>query len=166
MVQQFSTLLKKAKTVIHTVLYLTLATVNKKGQPWNSPVYTAFDEEYTFYWTSWALNQHSQNINENETVFAVIYDSSAPEGTEFGVYLQGKAYQLDTKDIAEIQKALILMSERSDKPSKSAQEFVGAFPQRVFKFVPEEVWVNVDDHIDGHYIDTRVELTDELLHSH
>ncbi len=47
--------------------------------PWNSPVYSAFDKDYNFYWASWKENQHSKNIKENEKVFVVIYDSTVPE---------------------------------------------------------------------------------------
>ena len=108
-------LVSRAKEVIHQILYITLATSDEKGNPWNSPVYSAFDKNYIFYWASWSENQHSKNIRENENVFVVIYDSTVPEGTGFGVYMKGKAYELGLKDSPEILKALKLLYQRKNK---------------------------------------------------
>src|SRR3989344_8432811 len=110
-----SELTSKAKKVINDILYITIATSDKNNQPWNSPVYSAFDKDYNFYWASWRENQHSKNIKENEKVFVVIYDSTVPESTGFGVYMRGKAHQLETKDVIEIMKALKLLYSRKNK---------------------------------------------------
>ena len=96
------TLAKRAKSEIERIFYITIATSNKKGEPWNSPVYSVFDKDYNFFWVSWSENQHSKNIRENESVFIVIYDSTSPEGTGFGVYMKGKAFQLEKKSFVEI----------------------------------------------------------------
>ena len=158
-----SELVAKAKKVIQDILYITIATSNKQNEPWNTPVYSAFDDHYTFYWASWKENQHSKNIKENENVFIVIYDSTVPEGTGFGVYMKGKARQLGLKDSLEMAKALKLLYQRKDKKIRKPQEFLGLLPRRVFAFVPEKVWVNSAGDIHGNFIDTRVEITKELL---
>lgn len=80
-----------AKEVIEKIEYINLATVTPEGMPWNSPVYTAYDKDYNFYWASDQENIHSKNIINNQNVFAVIYDSTAPAGTGFGIYLKGTA---------------------------------------------------------------------------
>jgi uncharacterized protein YhbP (UPF0306 family) len=59
---------KRAKEIIELILYITIATVSKDGTPWNSPVYSAFDEDYNFYWASDQNGQHSKNIAENDKV--------------------------------------------------------------------------------------------------
>jgi len=153
----------KAKDVIEKVLYITIATSDKEGVPWNSPVYSAFDENYNFYWASWVENQHSKNIRENDNVFIVIYDSTVPEGTGFGVYMKGKAKQLGEGDVEEIRKALGLLYGRKSEEPRTHEEFLGQFPRRVFKFVLEKAWVNSEGDINGNYVDTRVEITDKLL---
>ncbi|MBI2028282.1 MAG: pyridoxamine 5'-phosphate oxidase family protein [Candidatus Levybacteria bacterium] len=79
---------KRAREIIAKILYITIATSTKDGIPWNSPVYSAFDESYNFYWISWLENQHSKNIKDNNQVFIVIYDSTVPEGMGKGVYIQ------------------------------------------------------------------------------
>lgn len=153
----------RAKEVIQKILYITIATSSKNGQPWNTPAYSAFDKNYTFYLVSWAENQHSKNIRENENVFVVIYDSTVPESTGFGVYMEGKAYELGKKNSIEILKALKLLYQRKNKKPRTLQEFLGLFPRRVYRFVPEKVWVNSDAKIDKNYIDTRIEITKEIL---
>src|SRR3989344_4621199 len=99
-----STLKNKAKDIISKILYITIATSSKDGTPWNSPVYSAYDEDYNFFWASDQNGQHSKNIKENDQVFIVIYDSTVPEGTGEGVYIQAKAHALT--DEKEILKAL------------------------------------------------------------
>lgn len=127
------------------------------------PVYSAYDGNYNFYWASYVENQHSKNIRENENVFIVIYDSTVPEGTGFGVYMKGKAYQLGIKNIGEIIKALKLLYGRKSKKPRKPEEFLRLLPRRIFKFVPERVWVNSEGEIKGNYIDTRIDITDAIL---
>ena len=40
---------ERAHKIIKKILHLTIATCSKDGAPWNSPVYSAFDEDYNFY---------------------------------------------------------------------------------------------------------------------
>ena len=79
----------QAKREINNRLCITLATVDDGSAPWNAPVYSASDPKYNFYWMSSFSSQHSTNIRHNSRTFAVVYDSAAPEGTGFGVYLRG-----------------------------------------------------------------------------
>lgn len=159
----FSELILNAKKVIHDILYITIATCDRNSQPWNSPVYSAFDEDYNFYWASWKENQHSKNIRENENVFAVIYDSTVPEGTGFGVYMRGKARQLEMKDTVEIIKSLKLLYSRKNKKPRKPEEFLELLPRRIFKFTPEQVWVNSEGDVKGNFVDSRIDITSEIL---
>lgn len=150
---------EKAKQIIEKIIYITIATCSKKGNPWNTPVYSAFDEDYNFYWASDKNGQHSKNISENENVFLVIYDSTAPEGTGEGVYIQAKAHMLT--DEKEIERAHELLAKRKTKQSsklRDATEFMGDYPRRVYKAVPEKFWINGDGDINGNYVDIRMEV--------
>ncbi|MEK7517160.1 MAG: pyridoxamine 5'-phosphate oxidase family protein [Patescibacteria group bacterium] len=150
---------KKARKIIEKILYITIATSSKGGAPWNSPVYSAFDEDYNFFWASWKENQHSKNIRENNQVFIVIYDATVPEGTGEGVYIQAKAYELDNE--REIKHALSYLDGRVSKkkdPKTRVAEFQGNKPRRVYKAVPEKVWINGEGDISGDYIDIRMEV--------
>lgn len=152
-------LAQRAKEIIQKILYITIATVNNTGQPWNSPVYSAFDEDYNFYWASDVNNQHSENIAQNNKIFLVIFDSTAKEGTGEGVYILAKAHQLTAED--EIRKALSYLDGRVGKtkdPVTRVFEFMGDMPRRVYKAVPEKVWMNADGEVNGHYVDKRIEI--------
>lgn len=152
-------LVKRAKEIISKILYITIATSSKDGKPWNTPVYCAFDENYNFFWASWKENQHSKNIRENNNVFIVIYDSTVPEGTGEGVYIQAKAYELNEEE--EIKHALSYLDGRVKKrkdPKIRIAQFQGNKPRCIYKTVSEKVWINGEGDIDGEYIDKRVEI--------
>ena len=146
----------RAKEIISKIIYITIASVSKEGQPWNTPVYSAFDEQYNFFWASWKEDEHSKNIRDNSQVFIVIYDSTVPEGTGRGVYVKAKAFELS--DSREIKHALNYLYKRKNKTSRKVEEFLGEHPRRVYKAVPEKFWINQDSEVNGNFVDTRVEV--------
>lgn len=141
-------LVNKAKEIISKILYITIATSTKDGTPWNSPVYSAYDENYNFYWASDQNGQHSKNIRENNKVFIVIYDSTVPEGTGEGVYIQAKAHALTDEN--QIHEALGYLYRRKgqDLHKRDAKEFLGDYPRRIYKAVPEKVWMNGEGKVN------------------
>ncbi|MBA3723263.1 MAG: pyridoxamine 5'-phosphate oxidase family protein [Candidatus Levybacteria bacterium] len=149
---------KRAREIIEQILYITIATASKDGKPWNAPVYSASDKEYNFYWASDQNGQHSQNIADNGHVFLVIYDSTVPEGTGEGVYIKAKAYALTEK--TEIAEALGYLYRRKnqDPKKREVKEFLGSYPRRIYKAVPEKVWMNSGGEKNGNFIDIRVEI--------
>ncbi|HVZ11756.1 MAG TPA: pyridoxamine 5'-phosphate oxidase family protein [Patescibacteria group bacterium] len=154
-------LARRAREIISNIIYITIATADKNGQPWNSPVYSAFDENYNFYWNSWKESQHSKNISENPHVFLAIYNSTLPEGSgaHIGVYVQAKAEIITYPD--EIETARKILQDRKAKPSsklRDKNEFLGDYPRRVYRAVPEKMWLNDTGEINGNYIDKRVEI--------
>ncbi len=150
---------KKAKDIISKILYITIATASKDGTPWNSPVYSAYDDEYNFFWASDQNGQHSKNIAENNKVFLVIYDSTAAEGTGEGVYIQAKTSMLtDPEEIAHALECLDGRVNKKKDPLSRIAQFQGDKPRRVYKAVPEKVWINGDGDVNGEYIDIRMEI--------
>lgn len=146
----------KAKEIINTILYITIATVSKDGIPWNSPVYSAFDENYNFYWRSGKDSQHSRNIKENPNVFIVVYDSTIEWGKGRGVFIQAKAHELTGE--VEIKKALSYLDQRVGQTVGGPKIFTAENPRRVYKAVPEKVWMNTDSEENGKFVDVRVEV--------
>lgn len=147
---------EKAKNVISKILYITIATVGDEGQPWNSPVYSAFDEDYNFYWVSDQDAQHSQNITANKRVFLSIYDSSAPPSSGQGVYIMAQAQEVVIDE--EREKAYNLLNSRAEGYPWSFEELNGKNRLRLYKAVPEKFWINGDGDVDGNYIDVRIEV--------
>ncbi len=154
-------LVEDAIKTIKNILYINIASITPEEKPWNSPVYCAFDKDLNFYWLSWKLNQHSENIRNNPFVFITIYDSTVPAGTGFGVYFEGKAHELNNPK--EILVGTIEVYRREKRKPRDVIQFLNKFPRRVYKFIPEKVWVNGEGEIDGNYIDSRTELNLEKL---
>lgn len=146
----------KVKEITDKIIYATIATADKNGQPWNSPVWSFHDSDYTYYWCSWKNSQHSKNIRANSKVFLVVYDSTAPEGTGEGAYFQAEASEIsDPNEIAGI-----LEKRSKHKPSsREVKEFQGDYPRRWYKAVPRKIWLNDEGDIGGNYIDIRKEVS-------
>src|SRR3989344_8252959 len=152
--------MNRAKEIIEKILYINIATVDDNGQPWNTPVYSAFDKGLNFYWFSDKSAQHSRNIRNNRKIFLVIYDSTVHEGTGEGVYIQAEANELDDEDQA--MNALKVMDERVGKTKlRKFDKFSGDAPLRIYKAVPKKIWMNADDEDEkGNYIkDIRNEIS-------
>lgn len=154
---------EKANEVIETVPHLTIATVTINGRPWNTPVYAVHDSDYNFYWYSDLRSQHSENIGSEKEVFVVIYDSVPEDEDTIGVYMRGKAYRLEEKDMAEMGIILDLYCKKAKIAKLETDSFLGGSHTRFFKFVPDVVWANSGKREDSRWLDTRIEITKELL---
>jgi nitroimidazol reductase NimA-like FMN-containing flavoprotein (pyridoxamine 5'-phosphate oxidase superfamily) len=148
----------KAKEVIEQITYINLATVSKEHLPWNTAVCFGYDNDYNFYWASDTMAQHSQNLASNSKVFLSIYDSTRKPGTNArrGVFIQAKAFTID--DTKEINYALKCLYRRIGEVEEEPKEFLGEYPRRMYKAVPEKVWVNVHGERNGKYVDAREQI--------
>lgn len=144
-----------AKAVLDAINYVTIATICEDGSPWNTAVAAFhFDGDYSLYWTSWQGNRHSQNIQANGKAFVVVYDSTPSNNQpSAGVYVQGRAAEL-TDEQEVMQAALVFKDDPYNPPD--GEQYLGIYPRRMYKFVPEKIWMNSDDTIDGKFIDVRV----------
>lgn len=153
---KYDELPQKARQILDKITYVTLATVNTEGSPWNSPVYYAADQELNIYWSSHPESVHSQNIMRRGQVFAVVFDSTSQDGE--GIYMEAQAKVVE--DRAEISEALALLGRRRGKPFNRIDKFMSPGPQRIFKAVPQRLWMNdADQDEEGDFIrDFRIEL--------
>lgn len=151
-------LVKSAKDVIDGTNYIVLATVDGQGNPWNSPLNCAYDGELNFYWKSPVDSQHSKNIRLNNKAFFVIFDSRAPIGDGVGIYFEGKAYEINEDNVDEVQKGCDLIGKRIGRLGSLASKFIGSSPRRLYKAVPERVWINAIRIVGVHALDGRVEV--------
>jgi nitroimidazol reductase NimA-like FMN-containing flavoprotein (pyridoxamine 5'-phosphate oxidase superfamily) len=147
---------EQAKEIISKILYITIATFSRHRKPWITPVYSAYDENYNFYWISGKSTEHSQNVRANNEVAIVIYDSTVLEGMGKGVYMEALVYELE--DEKEIAEALACLYDRKNKPPRDAYDFVDNSPCRVYKAVPQKVWMNIAEKTGSHVMHGRVEI--------
>ena len=91
-------------------LCMTIATADREGRPWASPVYYAVDGYRELVWVSDPGATHSRNLAERPQIAIVIYDSTQRINTGRGVYMSAHAGPLaDPK----IDRALEIFSKRS-----------------------------------------------------
>jgi uncharacterized protein YhbP (UPF0306 family) len=80
-----------ARRIIDANHYLTLATADRAGRPWATPVFYTPDGGIEFYWVSRPESRHSRNLAERPEVAIVIYDSQVPVGDAEAVYFTAHA---------------------------------------------------------------------------
>jgi hypothetical protein len=152
-------LIWQARRTIHTVQYLTVATIDEHNRPWNAPVYTAFDDHYRFFWISDGEGQHSRNIRNNPDVFLTLFDSTIPPGTGAGqgVYIRATAYELS--DPSTVERALGLVTDRAGGARRDPGDYLrDDYPGRVYQATPEKIWVNDSTERFGARVDVRVDI--------
>ncbi|MEK7531081.1 MAG: pyridoxamine 5'-phosphate oxidase family protein [Patescibacteria group bacterium] len=145
---------QRAREILSAIQYATVATVCPDGKPWNTPVAHEIDERNTIYWFSDKESQHSKNVRANPHAFIVIYDSTAPEGTGEGVYIEADVEELNNADI--INK---IRNAKKNALVNDASDFLGDAVRRCYRATPRRIWLNDSEEKDGKFIrDYRVEV--------
>ena len=149
---------RRGQEIVRKLIYITVSTATSEGEPWNSPVYFAYDEGGNFYWTSSPLAQHSRNIDQNGKAFLAIYDSTAPAGSGEGVYVEATAAALVIPE--EIHEATVNLARRAGKDIGPEKRRLDAGIQRIYRATPMRVWVNgFESDSKGRFVrDVRVEI--------
>lgn len=144
----------QADAILSRVKFFSLATVSDNGQPWNVTIAPFhFPGEHVYYWISWQDNQHSKNIRANGKAFVAVYDSTPGEGEQSeGVYMLVAAEEvLDANEVAKVTQAI-----GGDLLVPTGQ-LLGDDPRRLYKIVPQRIWMSGDKYIDGKHVDVRIE---------
>lgn len=145
-------LIVQAKQILDKIPFMHIASVSGEGMPRNSPVWVAYDKNYTFFWKSSKDSQHSKNIHTNPNVYVVVTDYDIKRG----VYMEGKAYELNDED--EIQEVLEVFYKRKGVSPEPNSSVMNENPRRMYKFIPEKFYINTYEKVDGISKDARIEL--------
>ncbi len=147
-----------AKKILKDNIYMTLATADKDNNPWVSPMFYGYDDNFIFYWISPWDCLHSKLIEENPQVALTIFNTQEKAGEGNAVYFRGKAKVL--KDFSELKRAIKQIYSRSASVKKRVPEdFLGDMPRRVYKAIPDKIWVlRPPEDVKGHRMDYRVEV--------
>lgn len=84
--------------------YLVLATADREGRPWATPVFFAARGEDRLSWVSSPDSRHSRNLAERPDAAITVFDSHAPVGGAEALYLEVSAGPAD--DPGEVLAAL------------------------------------------------------------
>lgn len=126
--------------LLEQIPYINISSVTPDSMPWISPVWSAYDEDFNFYWTSSPDSQHSKNFLHQDDISFVVYDSSVQSGG-WGLYVKARAYELG-KDKEELQKAVDIFYRKKGSEPRLIEDFLGDAPRRMYKAVAEKFWVN------------------------
>lgn len=141
---------------IAEIQYATLATVSDDGEPWNSPVFTAYDEHYNFYWGSPEEATHSHNIDANGKLAIVIYDSRTKPGTGKGTYIKAHARRITDEDEMKFAYDLLLKRRNTEASSYwTYEEFLAEHAIHFYKAEPLEISTHGGEMVNDVYIDRR-----------
>ena len=121
------------RDVIDANASMTLATADRDGLPWASPVWFAHRDYLEFVWVSRPDARHSHNVAQRGDIAIVIFDSSVPVGQARAVYIEAEAEQLGE---GERQGAIEVYSERSLAHGAgrwTVADITGTAPHRLYR---------------------------------
>jgi pyridoxine/pyridoxamine 5'-phosphate oxidase len=106
-----------AREIVDSNRYMTLATADRSGRPWVSPVWYASVDYTTFHWVSSPDATHSRNLLARPEVSIVIFDSQVPVGQGQAVYMAATAEELTGIDL---QRGIEIFSQVSQSQGAAA----------------------------------------------
>lgn len=135
------------RSIVDGSWYMTLATADRSGKPWASPVWFAHDGYREFVWASRPDARHSMNLSVRPRVGIVIFDSTVGSGGAQAVYLDAEARELHGPDR---DRALAVYSRRSVEFGAgewTLADVTGPAAHRLYRAVPAEQFVlDTTDH--------------------
>jgi nitroimidazol reductase NimA-like FMN-containing flavoprotein (pyridoxamine 5'-phosphate oxidase superfamily) len=151
-------LVAKARRILQVNRFCTLSTCSPEGWPWASPLLFASDRNWQIYWSSATASLHSQNLIANQGRAAiVIYDSTATTGNVAGLFLTGQAMAVPESETEAAMELLFMRLEQ--RPQRSALDYLGDSPRRMYQFRPEALWLTGERvAIGNQLVDTKVKL--------
>ncbi|GAA1832751.1 hypothetical protein GCM10009836_08590 [Pseudonocardia ailaonensis] len=141
----------EARRVLAANAYLTLATADRDGRPWATPVWFADRDCREFVWVSRPGARHSLNIAARADVGIVVFDSTVAVGGAAAVYVEALAEQVGPDRLAD---ALAVYNRRTQEQgigSWGEADVTGAARFRLYRAQATRVHV-LDEH------DGRVEV--------
>lgn len=142
-----------AREIIDQGLYMVVATADRSGQPWPSPVYYAPSGYRDFFWISQPDAQHSNNLRERREVGIVIFDSTVKPGTGQGVYVLGVARELPAHETAEGVEIYSKRSVSHGSDELSVEDVRPPARHRLYQATAEAIFV-LDEH--DHRVEVRL----------
>lgn len=152
------------KKTLHTVRFVSMATVNADGSPHESPVVFLYDKNLDYmYWGSHTESQHSKNILRTGQVFFVAFNS-VDGGT--GVYMKAtEGTIVEGEDLITALKVHNHFRSNIGKDEIELAYYQGKSPQKMWRAKVEKVWINAFERADtGRLVkDFKIEIARDLL---
>ena len=144
---------KIARKILDRSRYMVLATADRSGQPWATPVFFAHRDYREFFWVSEPEATHSVNLRDRREVGIVVFDSRVKVGSGQGVYVAGVARELPAHDTAEGLEIFSARSAEHGGDEWSEEDIRPPSPHRLFQATAEGIYV-LDEH--DHRVEVRL----------
>jgi nitroimidazol reductase NimA-like FMN-containing flavoprotein (pyridoxamine 5'-phosphate oxidase superfamily) len=135
----------RARAIVDANAYMVLATADREGRPWASPVWFAPHEYREFFWVSSPDARHSRNIDGRGEVAVVIFDSQAPVGSGQGVYLSAVAEEVAGGARADGIEIFSRRSLEQGAREWTLAEVEGPAPLRLYRATAREAFLGERD---------------------
>ena len=142
--------------IIEASRYLVLATADKAGRPWSSPVYFAHIGFTEFFWVSSPDATHSRNIAVRPEVGIVIFDSQAAIGAGQGVYMSAAAKLLGDDETARGIEAFSGRSLAHGGGEWTSEDVRPGAGLRLYQATADSHWILAKDGRPDHRIAVRL----------
>jgi hypothetical protein len=134
----------RARAIIEANAFMTLATSDREGLPWATPVWYAPQSHLSLLWISRPVARHSVNLARRAELAIVIFDSRQPPGTAHGVYMEATATEVGDD---ELERAVSVFSERSLRHGEGPVGRADVRPpaeHRLYRATAYEVFISGD----------------------
>jgi len=128
----------RARSIIESNAYMTLATADESGLPWASPVWFAAPSHEELVWVSDPEARHSRNLAVRPQLAIVIFDSRQPMGTGDGVYMSAVADRPDGDDLDRGLEAFTRRSLEQGGSEWTRSDVEGQARLRLYRAVASE----------------------------
>ncbi len=143
-----------ALEVLQNNTYCVLSTATLSGQPWVTPVRFQPDNEGSLYWTSARNARHSELVEANRAVSAVVIDLRFIASVSSAVYCSGLAREIPYNELSEF------IHWRYPEGKRTLNDFDPDKQHRaVYQLETSTMWCLVaPELINGVFTDKRVEV--------
>ena len=141
-----------ARDIIQANLYLVLATADRSGRPWSSPLYFAELDCREFFWVSSPDAAHSRNIAVRPEVGIAVFDTSAPIGTGQGAYMSALAEPVNESEIAHGIDVFSRRSLTHGGRAWTVEDVRADAGLRLYRAVADSYWILAKDGRPDHRI--------------
>ena len=91
-----------ARDVLDRIHYVVLGTIDEDGRARTSPVFFVPHDYRDLYWVSHPASHHSHNLERDNRLSGVVFDSTVPPGPDTrAVYVTGTAREIPTNELAQ-----------------------------------------------------------------
>ena len=154
-------IIQSARNILGENKFLSLATYDKSGNVWATPLSYAIDEEYNLYFTTAVDSTHVEHIKKNPYVSFSIFNSTLRVSDIDGLQIKGLVGEVEKADLPRIVKMYykqVFPDEAERKEWEAQPEYFTSdeFPvYRFFQILPLEIYKRDTENTE---VDRRVEI--------